>query len=221
MAGIAAMADYARKLIDVRRRQLGDDLLSRLLIVSGEEEGQLTEDEVVVTMMTLILGGYESTATTIGTALLALFRRPDQLAVLRADPGKLVPAVEELLRYALLDNGFGSPRITTADITIGDVRVPAGSTLLIVRRSANRDETRFPDPDDLNLARDGAHHHLTFGAGTHFCLGAPLARLELQVALATVLARLPNIRLAVAVEELEWQVRFAASGPKTLPVTWG
>jgi cytochrome P450 len=128
--------------------------------------------------------------------------------------------VEELLRYSLLDNGFGSPRYTTVDITIGDVRVPAGATLLIVRRSANRDGCRFPDPDRLDLARDGAHHHLTFGGGPHFCLGAPLARLELQVALGALLSRLPDLRLAVPVEEIEWHSRFAASGPKALPVSW-
>ncbi|MEN3361632.1 MAG: hypothetical protein V7637_5614 [Mycobacteriales bacterium] len=219
-AAIVAMADYARDLIRARRQDRGDDLLGRLLVVTDENDGRLTEDEVVVTIMTLIIGGYESTATTIGTAVLALHRRPDQLAALRADPGRLVAAVEELLRYSLLDNGFGSPRYTPVDITVGDVRVPAGSTLLIIRRSANRDGTRFPDPDRLDLSRAGAQHHLTFGAGPHFCLGAPLARLELQVALAALLARLPNLRLAVPVEGIVWQARFAASGPKALPVTW-
>lgn len=187
----AAMEEYFGALVAERRARPGDDLLTHL--ISAEDEGdQLSERELVSTAILLFAAGFETTTHLIGNSLLALLRHPDQLARLRADRSLLRPGVEELLRY-------DSPVQITArtayqDVDVRDVRIGAGSTVLAIIGAANRDPARFPDPDRLDLGRaDGAP--ASFGSGIHFCLGAALARVELQVVLDRVLDRFSAMEL--------------------------
>lgn len=215
----AAMAAFARDLIAAKRDQPGTDLLSGLVAVHDEDDGRLSEEELVATILAMLVGGYESTTNQIGKALLVLFANPDQLARLRAEPELLDTALDEILRYASMDSGFGSPRYATEDVPVGGVVIPKGSTVLVIRQSADRDEDRFPDPDRFDITREGTQH-TAFGHGPHRCLGAALARLELEVAIATVLRRFPGIRLTMPAEKIEWDYRITAAGPAALPVEW-
>jgi len=218
-AGMTAMAEYTRELVAAKRADLGDDLISSL-VTAGDDTDRLTDDELLITVISLVVGGYESTAHQIGKGLLALFGAPEQLAAVRANAAMIPAAVEETLRYASFVSGFGTARVATEDLWVGDVLVPSGTTLLVVVHSANRDEAVFVDPERLDIGRACVGRHITFGLGTHFCVGAALARLELQVAFGTLLARLPRLRLAVPVNEVRWEARLAAVGPRELPVTW-
>lgn len=218
-AAFVAMQQHSVELIAAKREQPGTDLLSRLIAVHDADEGRLSEDELVATILGLFVGGYESTVNQIVKGLLALLRWPDQLAALRADPSLIGSAVEETLRFAALDSGFGSPRYATADVPVGDVVIPQGATVLVIRQSADRDERQFEDPDRFDVTR-GARQHNGFGHGPHHCLGSALARLELEVAIGTVVARFPGLRLAVPPEEIRWDYRLTAAGPESLPVLW-
>jgi cytochrome P450 len=213
------MAKFSTDLIAAKREHPGDDLLSQLVAAHDEQDGRLSEEELIATILAMLIGGYESTVNQIGKGLLVLFRHPDQLAALRADLGLLNSAVEEMLRYAALDSGFGSPRYALEDVPIGDVVIPKGSTVLVIRQSADRDEARFDDPERFDIRREGTQHH-AFGHGAHRCLGAALARMELQLGIGTVLRRFPNLRLVKPVEEIPWDYRITAAGPATLPVEW-
>lgn len=219
-AAFQDMQRLAKDLVGERRRDPGDDLLSKLIDVHDEDEGRLTEDELVATIMTVLIGGYESTANQIARGLLAFFRHPDQLARLRADRELLRPAIEEVLRYAATDSGYGAPRYATADVEVGGVTIPHGATLLVIRQSANRDGTVFADPDRFDIGRQEAQQHFAFGGGPHFCLGAALVRMELEVAFAALLDRFPELRLAVPEQELGWHFRVTTAGPDTVPVAW-
>ena len=218
-AAFAAMAAFAAGLIDAKRRAPGDDLLSGLVGVHDEQDGRLSTDELIATILAMLVGGYESTVAQIGKALLVLFAHPGQLVLLREDPSRIPRALDEILRYASLDSGFGSPRYATEDVEVGGVTIPRGSTVLVIRQSADRDPRRFADPERFDVMREGTQH-TAFGHGPHRCLGAALARLELELALAGVLARLPGLRLTVAAADVPWDFRITAAGPATLPVTW-
>ncbi|MEU6357514.1 cytochrome P450, partial [Streptomyces sp. NPDC047072] len=164
----------------------------------------------------ILFAGYENTVQLIGNAVLGLLQHPAQLAALRADPARLPAAVEEFARFegpALL----AIRRFATEDVTIGDVTVPAGETVLLSLAAANRDPARFPDPDRLDLGRD-ASGHLALGHGVHYCLGAPLARAETEIALAALLERFPDLRLAAP--DLDWRPSLRARGLRSLPVTY-
>lgn len=215
----AAMAQFSRGLIEAKRHDPGDDLLSGLVAVHDQEDGQLSTDELIATVLAMLIGGYESTVAQIGKALLVLFAHPDQLALLCEDPARIPQALDEILRYASLDSGFGSPRYATEDVEVGGVTIPKGSTVLVIRQSADRDPRRFADPERFDVTREGTQH-TAFGHGPHRCLGAALARLELELALAGVLGRLPGLRLTVAPADVPWDFRITAAGPATLPVTW-
>lgn len=215
-----ALGDYTREIIAGRRGQSGDDLLSRLISVRDDDDARLSEDELVATVMTLLIGGYENPAHQMGKALYTLFRHPEQLAAVRADPTLIGQVVEETLRYTgALDSGYGSPRFATADIEVGGVVIPKGATVLVIRQSANRDEDRFDDPDRFDIHREPTQH-VVFGHGPHHCLGASLARMEQEIGYGTLLRRFPELRLAVPAEEIRWVYRVTASGPAALPVTW-
>ena len=219
-AAFGELAEQAGNIISDRRANLGDDLLSGLIAVHDADEGSLTEPELVATVMTLLIGGYENPAHQVGKGLYSLFRHPAQLAALRADPARLPAAVEEMLRYTgALDSGFGSPRFALEDVEVAGVTIPKGSTLLVIRQSANRDETRFDDPDRFDISRDPTQH-LVFGHGPHHCIGAALARLEFEVGFGRLLARFPGLRLAVPIEDIQWAYRVTASGPAALPAAW-
>jgi cytochrome P450/putative sterol carrier protein len=220
VASIKALVDYAHTLITAKRRRLGKDLLSTLIAVHDEDNTKLTDDELVSTTLILLVAGYESTAVQFGNGLLALFKHSDQLAALAANPALIVSTVEETLRWALMGTGFSSARYAISDVEIGGCIIPKGSTVFVSIGSANRDETQFENPDEFLVARESAHRHLTFGAGPAFCLGASLARVELQVLFSTLVQRFPNIRLAIPFEDVRWKSNLFSRLPESLPVTW-
>ena len=206
------LSDYFVELIATRRADLGDDLLSQLVL--AEEEGdQLTEEELVATCILLLVAGHETTANLIANGVLALLRHPDQLAALRADPSLVGAAVDEILRYDPPVQVTG--RVVTQPITIGDVTLPEGGVLLLLLAAANRDPEVFADPDRFDIGRD-ARKHLSFAAGAHFCLGAPLAKLEASVALTAFVRRLENPVLDE--ESLRYRAHMNLRGPDQLIV---
>jgi cytochrome P450 len=211
---------YLRTLSRERRARPADDLITALtLVVDGGD--QLTEDELIGTVVLLLNAGHEATVNVTGIGWWQLFRHPDQLARLHAeanaghaDPWPLLArAVDELLRYDTPLQMF--ERWVLEDVEIGGVRVPGGSELGLLFGSANRDPAVFTDPDRLDLGRE-PNPHLSFGAGVHYCLGAPLGRLELELAFETLLRRLP--RMAPA-REPAWKPTYILRGLEALPVT--
>jgi cytochrome P450 len=208
---------YLDDLFARRRAEPTDDLISAL--VAAEDGGDhLSENELYGMVVLLIVAGHETTVSLITNAVLALLRNPEQLAALRADPSLLPAAVEELLRY-------DSPvertitRWVAADGELGGKTLQRGDLVIAVVGSANRDETRFARADVLELRR-ADNKHVGFGRGPHYCLGAPLARLETEIALATLLERLPNLRLAIADEDLYWRPIPIFRSLASLPVEW-
>jgi cytochrome P450 len=162
------------------------------------------------------MAGFDTTVNLIASGTLALLTHPGEMARLRQDPSLLPAAVEELLRFANPVNHV-TVRFTTEDLPIGDVVIPAGEQVLIAISSADRDPAQFPDPDRLDLGRDTSGH-VAFGHGIHYCLGAPLARMEAEVALGALLARFPEISLAVPARELRWRPVSLMNGLESLPV---
>ncbi|WP_432072602.1 cytochrome P450 family protein [Streptomyces wuyuanensis] len=210
------MRAYLTGLIAEKRARPGDDLISAL-ITARDEEGRLNEDELIAMAFLLLVAGYITTVNLIGSGVAALLAHPGQLALLRDAPELLPGAVEEFLRYDGPVNP-GIARFAREDVEIAGVTIPRGATVLIASAIADRDPSRFADPDRLDVTRrDNAH--LAFGHGIHYCLGAPLARLEGQIAIGTVLRRLPDLALAVRPEELDWRPG-GLRGPARLPVTF-
>ena len=197
--------DYLVALSRERRERPRDDLVSALTQVVDEGD-VLTEDELVGTCVLLLNAGHEATVNVTGNGWWSLFRRPDQLARLRADPSLLPTAVEELMRWDTPLQMF--ERWVLEDLEIGGVAVPRGAELALLLGSANRDPEAFAAADELDVGRD-PNPHVSFGAGVHFCLGAPLARLELQTSFGTVLRRLPGLEL---VEEPSWGPGYVIRG---------
>ena len=212
-----SIAAHVAGLVARKREQPGDDLLT-LLIEAREQDDRLSEPELVMMAVGLIVAGHETTASQIPISLLALFHHPDQLELLRARPELLPGAVEELLRYTRLLTATFS-RVATTDIEVDGVTVPAGDTVFPLHTSANRDERAYPDADRLDITREGPGH-LAFGLGPHLCIGAPLARVELQEALGGLLRRFPDLRLAVPESDLVWKQGNLIRGVRSLPVDW-
>ena len=206
------LSAYFTDLIAQRRADLGDDLLSQLVL--AEEEGEkLTETELVATCILLLVAGHETTANLIANGVLALLRHPAQLSALRADPGLIDRAIDEVLRY---DPPVQlTTRVVTQPTTIGSVSVPEGGVLLMLLAAANRDPAVFADPDRFDITRD-ARKHLSFAAGAHFCLGAPLARLEASVALTAFAQRLADPVLDE--ESLRYRAHINLRGPEQMVV---
>ncbi|MFJ2907566.1 cytochrome P450 [Streptomyces sp. NPDC087212] len=212
---MAAMLTYFPQLIADKRRLPGDDLLSELIAVRDEGD-RLTEDELTSLAFLILIAGYENTVQLIGTAVLTLLDHPDQLAAVRADLTKVEGAVEEVARFdgpALL----AIRRFPVEDVTVGGVTIPAGETVMLSLASANRDPARFRDADRLDVGREDGGH-LALGHGIHYCLGAPLARLEAQIALSTLLRRFPGLELDVPRDEVRWRPSIRARGLVALPV---
>ena len=208
-----ALAEYFRTQIPERRRQPRADLLSAL--IAAEEQGdRLTERELLAMCVLLFVAGHETTVNLIGNGILALVHHPDELRRLRADQALIPSAVEELLRY---DSPVQrTARIPSVDVDIEGHTIRQGTMVVAAIGAANRDPAHFPDPDRLDLTRRD-NRHLSFGFGIHFCLGAPLARLEAQVAIGTLIRRAP--RLQPATEALVWRESSTLRGLKALPVT--
>jgi cytochrome P450 len=218
MTALAALYGYFGTLIEIKRARPADDLMSAL-IAARDEDDRLSEHELTVMCCTLLIGGHETTANQINLSLLLLFDHPGEVAKLRADPGLIPAAVEELLRCTRL-GGLPPARVTTEDVQLGGVVIPAGEQVMPLYSTANRDPAVFSDPDRLDVTRDAASH-LAFGAGLHHCLGAQLARVELQEAFRGLIGRLPGLRLAVPASDLEFKPGMAIHSLRELPVRWG
>ncbi|MDH6705696.1 cytochrome P450 [Kitasatospora sp. MAA19] len=207
------LVDYLIKLTDAKRTEPDDGILSRLVA-----RGELSTEEIGAMGRLLLVAGHETTANMTALSVLALLQNPDQLAHLRAHPESVAGAVEELLRYLTIVHS-GLTRVAAEDVTVGGVRIRAGEGVICMVSAANRDEQQFPGGDGLDLSRD-ARRHLAFGFGVHQCLGQPLARLELQIALNTILRRLPELRLAVPFEEVRFRGEMLIYGVHELPLAW-
>jgi cytochrome P450 len=206
---------YFSERIEERRACPADDLLSDL--VRAEEDGQcLTRKETLVICFELLAAGNETTASLISATVLMLAQDPELMAVVRADPGRLPAVIEESLRLETPIQSFY--RTATVDAVVGDVLIPAGSHLLLVYGSGNRDERQFARPDAIDLDRDNARAHLAFGRGAHGCPGSLLARTEARIALETLLARLDDIQLAVSPGSLPYVPSYVARGVLRLPL---
>jgi cytochrome P450 len=207
-----AISDYFRDLIARRRAAPRGDLLSAL--IAAEEAGdKLNEEELLATCILILIAGHETTVNLIGNGVLALLRNPDELRRLRATPGLITSAVEELLRY---DGPVQrTARVASAEATIGGRTIARGEMVMPFIGAADRDPAQFPDPDRLDLTR-GDNRHIAFGWGIHFCLGAPLARLEGQIAIDALVRRLP--RLELVDDKAEYRQSLTLRGLKTLPV---
>jgi cytochrome P450 len=214
-AGSLAAQAYFRQLFELRRREPGDDLTTRL--VQAEQEGnRLSNDELTANVILLFGAGHETTVNLIGNGLLALHRHPDQLALLREKPELMPNAVEEILRYDSSVQTTG--RVALEDVEVAGTAIRKGEAVLGLLGAANRDPAAYAEPDRLDIARQNVRP-LSFGGGIHFCLGAQLARIEAEVAIATLLRRLPGLRLE-NLERPDWRQTFVLRGLKRLPASW-
>jgi cytochrome P450 len=211
-----AFVRYLRKMSERRRTSPEDDLISAL-VQAGEAGDKLSQDELLAMSFLLLVAGHETTVNLIASGTLALIEHPEQLEKLKADPRLIKPAVEELLRYTSPVE-IATERYARVDLEVSGTEVPRGKLVLAVLGSANRDERCFEDPDALDLARD-PNKHLAFGrGGVHHCLGAPLARMEAQIAFTALLQRFPNMHLLVTPESLRWRRGLFLRGLERLPV---
>lgn len=205
------MRDYITKLSEEKRRNPADDILGKL--VSAEND-QLTVDELVSTCVTFFVAGHETTTNLIGNGMLALLMHEDQMALLRANPDLVPAAVEEMLRYD--PSVPRSWRIAMKDVELGGQTINQGALVFPIIASANRDPEYFPQPDKFDVQRDMTNRHVAFGYGIHFCLGAPLARLEGTIAINAMLNEFPGLRLAT--DQLTWRHDVAIRSLENLPV---
>ncbi len=213
--GVLGFLRYIRRLIRSRRSDPRDDLVTAL--VRAEEAGeQLSEDELVAMIFLLLIAGFETTVNLIGNGTLALLDHPEAMQRLRGDPSLLPRAVEELLRYdGPLETA--TERYALEDVAVAGVEIPRGALVYAVLTSANRDAAEFADPDRLDITRE-PNRHLAFGLGVHYCVGAPLARLEGQIAFGTLLRRLPDLDIATDRASLRWRGGLVLRGLRSLPL---
>jgi cytochrome P450 len=217
LPSVWALLRYSRNLVRSRRAAPQDDLVSAL-VSAREADDRLSEDEMLAMIVLLLVAGHETTVNLIGNGVLALLEHPEQMKRLRSDPVLIRPAVEELLRYDA-PVAMASERYAREDMTVAGVTIRRGDLVVPVLASANRDERKFDRPEALDLARE-PNPHLAFGHGPHYCLGAPLARLEGQIAINTLLHRLPDLRLAVPRAALRRQRGWGLHGLEALPVAF-
>ncbi|MEV5893428.1 cytochrome P450 [Nonomuraea fuscirosea] len=214
-AARAALYAFMSRLVALKRIDPADDLLSGLV---HDADPPLTDRQLTDVALGLLTAGHETTANMLSLSTFALLEHPDQLAELRADPGLIDGAVEELLRYLSIIQ-LGVSRVTTEPVTLGGVELPAGATVVIATPEANRDPRQWSDPDVLDLRRPRAPH-LAFGHGVHQCLGQQLARIELRIGLGELISRLPGLRLAVPAGQVPVRDEMLIFGVGSLPVTW-
>ncbi|HEV2783946.1 MAG TPA: cytochrome P450 [Actinophytocola sp.] len=208
------LSEYLGGLVAAKRAEPGEDLLSELVAMADEGD-RLSDAELRSTMFLLLVAGFATTSSLITNGLLALLTYPDQFAALRADPGLIPSAIEEMLRFDP-SAGAALPQFATEDLTLGGVRIRKGEAVIVSLAAANRDPRRFTDPDTFDIRRDEGH--IAFAHGIHFCIGAQLARMEGQVAFEVLLERTADVRLAVPREELSWRIHHNPRMLKSLPV---
>lgn len=211
------LREYMAGLIAERREESKDDLLSAL-VTARDEDDKLSEDEMLSLAEGILVAGHETTASQIPNFIYVLLTHPEELAKLRANLELVPQAVEELTRFTPLGVGAGIARYALEDVELGGVMVRAGEPVLPNTASANRDESVFAEPEVLDLQR-AEGPHIGFGHGPHHCLGAQLARMELQIALDTLLRRLPGLRFADS-GEVDWKTGLSTRGPARMPITW-
>ncbi|MGW5748018.1 cytochrome P450 [Amycolatopsis sp. NPDC003861] len=209
------LRDYMRGLIADHRERPQDDLMTAL-IEARDVRDRLTELELVDLCVGILVAGHETTASQIPNFVYALLDQPSQWERLCADPDLIPAAVEELLRFVPLGAGAGFARYATEDVSVGGVLVRAGEPVLVAIGAANRDALQFGDAEKLNFDRP-ENHHLGFGHGVHHCLGAPLARLELQEALRALVTEMPGLHLA---GDIVWKTQMLVRGPRSMPIGW-
>ena len=211
-----AMAAYFHRLFELRRREPGNDLTTHL--VQAEEDGNtLTNEELTANVILLFGAGHETTVNLIGNGLLALYRNPDQLYLLKSDLSLMVDAIEELLRYNSSVQVTGRTTLEYVE-EIGGISLEKGQSVICLLGSANRDPEVYPDPDRLDISRRDVRP-FSFGGGIHYCVGAQLARIEAEIAIATLLRRLPNLQLE-DIENPDWRQTFVLRGLNKLPASW-
>ncbi|GAA3539497.1 cytochrome P450 [Amycolatopsis ultiminotia] len=217
LAAVDRLRSYLSSLVTVKEADPGDDLLGRQ-IVKLRGEGTYEHEALVSLAFSLLVAGHETTANMISLGTVALLENPDQLAKIRADPARTLPAIEEMLRYFTIVDTVTS-RVATEDVEIGGTTIPADDGVIVLGYPANWDPAVFESPERLDLER-GARHHVAFGFGPHQCLGQNLARAELQVVFDTLLRRIPELKLAKPVDDLPFKDDAAIYGLYQLPVTW-
>ncbi|WP_440102567.1 cytochrome P450 [Streptosporangium sp. H16] len=210
--GLAELFTYGRHLVARKRDRPGDDVISHLCAKEGVDD-----DEAAMLSMALLFAGHETTVVAIGMGALLLLANPDQWQALRKDPGLVDDAVEEILRTPSAGGG-GIPRYARTDLAIGGVTIAAGQLVLLDIDAANHDATVFADPERFDVTRRAAH--LAFGHGARYCIGAPLARIELRAVFSQLITRFPTMRLAVPIEELTVRAAVLTGGLVDLPITW-
>ncbi|MER5741161.1 MULTISPECIES: cytochrome P450 [unclassified Streptomyces] len=214
-AAAGQLGGYLAELVEHKAGHPGDDLISAL--IEARDEGQrLSHAELTAMAFLMLIGGHETTVHLIGNGMLALMLHPDQMTLLQNDPSLITSAVEEFLRYEGSVE-VATWRFATEDLDFGGVRVPAGAPVLVSLGSAGRDPERFENPDTFDITRGDAGH-LVFGHGMHYCLGAPLARMEGQIAVGSLVRRFPDIRLAAPADSLRWREGLLIRGLHELPV---
>ncbi|GAU65947.1 putative cytochrome P450 [Streptomyces sp. NBRC 110611] len=219
-AACAGLDTYMSGLLRQRRAEPTDDLLSALVHDPRQDgDDPLSDDELVHLGVSLLVSGFPATASQITNFSYTLLSRPELWRQVRDAPELVPRVVEELLRFVPLGSDAGLPRVATEDVEVGGRLIRAGETVMVSRPSANRDRAVFPRPDEIVLDR-ADNPHLAFGFGIHHCLGVHLARLELQVAVGRLVARFPELRLAVPEDQLEWRTGLVVRGLRKLPVVW-
>jgi cytochrome P450 len=213
---VEGMTVYFTELIARRRKEPGDDLLSGL--ISEADAGNISDEELITQSWSLYFAGSHTTSIGMGNALVTLFRHPEAMEALRSDPSGIPAAVSELLRYE--DPAAGNVRFLPEETEIEGTVIPANSPVVFYIPSANRDEKHFEDPDRLDVCRANADDALSFSSGAHACAGKHLAKATLTIALEQVLGRLPGLRPAVPLEQIEWAASSILHGPASLPVKW-
>ncbi|MEY9848337.1 cytochrome P450 [Streptacidiphilus sp. BW17] len=211
------LARYMNDLVNDRRAHPGEDLVSRLIAARDGNGEQLSQFELTSLAALLLVAGHETTTHAIGNAVLELLRAPATLAHLAGNPDAIAPAIDELLRLAS-PVAVSTFRWSTAPVSLSGQEIPAGRPVLVALGQANRDAATFPDPDRLDLERGNASAQIAFGHGIHRCLGAPLAKAELEIVLRALLTRFPQLKLAVEPDQLQWQATRLVRGLVALPV---
>jgi len=215
--GVVAFQRYCEAMIEERRQSPRDDLTTAMVHARVDGETPFTVPEIITQMMILIIAGHQTTTNGLGTTLLSLLQDPDQWRALGDDPDLPLAAFEEGVRFH--SPVQIEPRTTTAPVQLGGISLPEGASLHLVNASANRDEAEFTDPDTFNIRRQNPNRHYGFGFGVHYCIGAPLARIEGRVALETLHARLPQLRIAPDFTP-DYEMDMFFRGLKRLPVRW-